>query len=99
MPNANHVALRDSFATQQFNFIFVEIELGLTLCQAARTTSRKEVKRQNIKNAKTALATAFKTITRGNISDQEAGILKPHMNRLKAEIADFDGGSCHGNRQ
>jgi hypothetical protein len=100
MPNANHAALRDSFATQQFNFIFVEIELGLTFCQAARTTSRKEVKRQNIKNAKTALATALKTITRGNISDQEAGILKPQMDRLKAEIADLDGGpSRHGNRQ
>jgi hypothetical protein len=100
MLNANHAALRDSFATQQFNFIFVEIELGLTFCQAARTTGRKEVKQRNIKNAKTALATALKTITRGNTSDQEAGILKPHMDRLKAEIADLDGGpSRHGNRQ
>jgi hypothetical protein len=52
----------------------------------------KEVKQRNIKNAKTVLATALKTITRGNISDQEAGILKPHMDRLKAEIADLDGG-------
>jgi hypothetical protein len=42
MPNANHAALRDSFATQQFNFIFVEIELGLTFCQAARTPVGKK---------------------------------------------------------
>ena len=38
MLNANHAALRDSFAMHQFNFIFVEIELGLTFCQAAHTT-------------------------------------------------------------
>ena len=44
MLNANHAALRDSFATQQFNFIFVEIELGLTFCQAARTTGRERSK-------------------------------------------------------
>jgi hypothetical protein len=98
--NANHAALRDSFATQQFNFIFVEIELELTFCQAARTTGRKEVKQRNIKTAKTALATASKTIASGNISDQEAGILKPHMNRLRAEIADLDGRpSRHRNRR
>ena len=100
MLNANHAALSDSFATQQFNFIFVEIELGLTFCQTARTTSRAEVKQRNIKNAKTAFATALKIITSGNVSDHEAGILKPHMHRLKAEIADLDGGpSRHGNRQ
>src|SRR5579862_3858429 len=84
MLNANHAALRDSFATQQFDFIFVEIELGLTFCQAARTAGRKEVKQRNIKNAKTALATALKTITRGNISDQEAGILKPPYGSTKS---------------
>ena len=39
MLNANHAALRDSFATQQFNFIFVEIELGLTFCQTANMSS------------------------------------------------------------
>ena len=98
--NANHAALRDSFATQQFNFIFVEIELGVAFCQTARTTSREEVKQRNIKNAQKALATALKTITSHNISEQESGILKPHMNRLRAEIADLDGGpSRHGNRQ
>ena len=100
MLNANHAALRDSFATQQFNFIFVEIELEVAFCQTARTTSREEVKQRNIKNAKKALATALKTITSHNISEQESGILKPHMNRLRAEIADLDGGpSRHGNRQ
>jgi len=61
--------------------------------------SREEIKQRNIKNAKKALATVLKTITSHNISEQESGILKPHMNRLRAEIADLDGGpSRHGNR-
>jgi hypothetical protein len=43
MLNANHAALRDSFATQSFNFIFVEIELRVAFCQTARTISKEEV--------------------------------------------------------
>jgi len=84
MLNANHAALRDSFAMHQFNFIFVEIELGLTFCQAARTTGRERSKTAKHKERQNGSCYGFETITRGNISDQEAGILKPPYGSTKS---------------